>query len=73
MASFSQVIQSLPFKAHAMSDGTVVVGDLNAFMHYVETGLAYQDWQERCEVAAREREDFFRDNQHFWQQIVHHV
>ena len=73
MVSFPETMQFLPFKYHAISDDTVVIGDLNAFMQYVDTGLAYRDWQDRCEVAAREREDFFRDNQHFWHQIVHHV
>ncbi len=54
----------------ARSDATVVVGDLEAFASYIETGQAFQDWQTCCRIAAREREQFFIENQHLWHHIV---
>lgn len=36
---------SLPLELVAAPEETTVVGDIDAFMVYVESGQAYQDWQ----------------------------
>ncbi len=63
-------IRSLSHTLMAAPDATMVVGDLEAFSRYIETGQAFQDWQTCYRIAARERERFFIENQHLWHHIV---
>ncbi len=64
-------IWSLPPEFLTAPDETMVIGDLEAFSTYIETGQASQDWETCCRAAAREREAFFIANQHLWHHIVH--
>ena len=50
---------------------TNVIGDVDAFMVYLESGQAFQDWQEQLGSSARERELFFQKNRRFWQHIAY--
>jgi serine acetyltransferase len=38
---------------------TAVIGDVDAFIDYVESGQALRDWHERIAVAMRELEELF--------------
>jgi hypothetical protein len=42
---------------------TAVIGDLEAFMAYVESGQAWHDWQELCTTAHKEFERCFQNCQ----------
>ena len=71
MTTHLQGIWTLPPEFLVASDATMVVGDLDAFSAYIETGQAFEDWQACCQAAAREREAFFTANQHLWHHIIH--
>lgn len=43
---------------------TAVIGDLEAFMAYLESGQAWHDWQELCTTAHREFARCFQNRQH---------
>lgn len=49
---------------------TAVVGDLDAFMTYVETGQALQDWNALRQTACKELEWFLQSRNHTWRHIV---
>ena len=49
---------------------TAVVGDLDAFMHYLENGQALQDWHALCQTACKELEWFLQSRNHTWRHIV---
>lgn len=40
-------------------DDTVVIGDVDAFIEYVESGQAFDDWNTRIAVATKELEELF--------------
>ena len=40
---------------------TTVVGEVDAFMTYVESGRALKDWQERLDLRLREFDELFRN------------
>jgi hypothetical protein len=49
----------LPPELAELPDETAVVGDLDAFFQYVESGQALQDWNERIAQRAKELEELF--------------
>ena len=49
---------------------TAMVGDLDAFMSYVENGQALQDWQALRRTANQELEGFLQSRKHTWRHIV---
>jgi hypothetical protein len=40
-------------------DDTIVIGDVDAFIEYVESGQAFDDWNTRIAVATKELEELF--------------
>jgi hypothetical protein len=40
---------------------TAVVGDIDAFITYIESGRAQKDWQERLDLRLREFDELFRN------------
>ena len=59
-----------PIELQEVSADTTIVGDVDAFIDYVESGQALHDWQERRAGALKEIERFFRTNQRVWQYPV---
>jgi hypothetical protein len=53
-------------------DDTTVIGDLDAFMAYVESGQAWQDWCQLHAAAVKELDRFIRARSRSWQHIVCH-
>jgi hypothetical protein len=49
----------LPPELAELPDDTAVIGDLDAFMQYIESGQAFQDWNERIAQRAKELEELF--------------
>ena len=49
----------LPPELAETLEETTVVGDLDAFIAYLESGQALQDWNERIAQTARELEELF--------------
>lgn len=49
---------------------TTVVGDLDAFMNYLENGQALQDWYALRQTACKELEWFLQSRNHTWRHIV---
>jgi hypothetical protein len=40
-------------------DDTTVIGDIDAFIEYLESGQALRDWNERLAATLRELEEIF--------------
>jgi hypothetical protein len=51
-------------------EDTTVVGDIEAFIEYVENGQALQDWYERMAAMTAECEAFLTEHGHIWNHIV---
>ena len=49
----------LPPELAELSEDTTIIGDFDAFIEYVESGQALQDWNERIAQRARELEELF--------------
>jgi hypothetical protein len=49
----------LPPELAELSEDTTIIGDLDAFIEYVESGQALQDWNERIAQRVRELEELF--------------
>jgi hypothetical protein len=49
----------LPPELAELPDDTAVIGDLDAFIQYVESGQALQDWNERIAQRTKELEELF--------------
>ena len=49
----------LPPELAELSEDTAVVGDLDAFMEYIESGQAQQDWNERLAQRIKELAELF--------------
>jgi hypothetical protein len=60
----------LPTELIEASDETEVIGDIDAFIEYVESGQALRDWHDRLGVIAEEYEVFLREHSHVWSHIV---
>jgi hypothetical protein len=52
-------------------DDTTVLGDLDAFIAYVENGQALQDWRWLQAEAMKELNAFLRIHNHSWRHIVY--
>jgi hypothetical protein len=62
---------TLPMPLNDETDDTAVIGDLDAFMTYVESGRALQDWHALCKAAAKEMDDFLRTRNRYWRHVGH--
>ena len=40
-------------------EDTAIIGDIDAFVGYIESGQAEQDWNERIAIRLRELEELF--------------
>jgi hypothetical protein len=60
----------LPIELIEASDETAVVGDIDTFIEYVESGQALRDWHDRLDAIAEEYETFLREHSHVWSHIV---
>ena len=60
----------LPSELLDATDETTVVGDLEAFMVYLESGQAWQDWRRLHATAVQELEGFMQARSRSWGHIV---
>ena len=60
----------LPPELALASDETTVVGDIDAFIEYVESGQALRDWHERLAILTEECDAFLREHSHVWSHII---
>lgn len=49
----------LPPELEKLPEDTAIVGDIEAFMDYIESGQAMQDWNERLAQRLKELEELF--------------
>lgn len=49
----------LPLELLNESAETTVIGDVEAFIAYIESGQALRDWHARLEARLREMEELF--------------
>ena len=50
--------ESLPSELTAAEEDVAIVGDVDAFLRYVESGEALRDWQERRSQVQQEMEEW---------------
>ena len=60
----------LPVELAMAPEETTVVGDIEAFIEYLESGQALRDWQARFTAMAEECDAFLREHSHVWSHIV---
>jgi len=60
----------MPPELAIVSEDTAVVGDIDAFIEYVENGQALHDWHERLAVLTEECDAFLREHSHVWSHII---
>jgi hypothetical protein len=60
----------LPPELALASEETTVVGDIDAFIAYVESGQALRDWHERLALLTAECDAFLREHSHVWSHII---
>ena len=63
-------MSQLPLELTEESDHTTVIGDIDTFIEYVESGQALRDWHDRLTAIAEEYETFLREHSHVWSHIV---
>ncbi len=60
----------LPTELIEVPDETVIIGDIDMFIEYVENGQALRDWHDRLAAISEEYETFLREHSHVWSHIV---
>ena len=60
----------LPPEIALTLEETTIVGDIDAFIEYVENGQALRDWHERLAVLTEECDAFLREHSHVWSHII---
>jgi hypothetical protein len=60
----------MPAELAIALEETTVVGDVDAFIEYLENGQALRDWHERLAVQAEECDAFLHEHRHVWSHIV---
>ena len=60
----------LPVELAMAPEETTVVGDIDAFIEYLESGQSLSDWHERLTVLTAECDAFLREHSHVWSHIV---
>ena len=60
----------LPVELAMAPEETTVVGDIDAFIEYLESGQSLRDWHERLAVLTAECDAFLREHSHVWSHIV---
>ena len=60
----------LPAELAMAPEETTVVGDIDAFIEYLESGQSLRDWHERLAVLTAECDAFLREHSHVWSHIV---
>ena len=60
----------LPTELIIEPEDTTVVGDVDAFIAYVENGQALRDWHARLAALSEECDAFLCEHSHVWSHIV---
>jgi hypothetical protein len=66
----TQAMFYLPPELALASEETTIVGDIDTFIEYVESGQALRDWHERLAILAEECDTFLREHSHVWSHII---
>ena len=60
----------LPAELAITPEETTVVGDVDAFIEYLESGQSLRDSHERLAILTAECDAFLREHSHVWSHIV---
>jgi ATP-dependent helicase/DNAse subunit B len=60
----------MPIELCLEREETTVVGDIDAFIEYVENGKAKKDWYDRMAAREEERDAFLREHSQVWSHII---
>jgi hypothetical protein len=60
----------MPIELAIAPEETMIVGDIDAFMTYFESGQARSDWDERLAAQTEECDAFLREHSHVWSHII---
>ena len=60
----------LPQELQGLPEQTTVVGDIDAFIEYIERGQALRDWHERMAMLTKECDEFLLEHSNVWSHII---
>jgi len=60
----------LPAELAIEPEDTTIVGDIDTFIAYVESGQALHDWYERLAALTEECDAFLHEHSHVWSHII---
>ena len=60
----------LPPELRFVREETIVVGEIDDLIAYVERGQAEREWHERVAVLAEELDAFLREHRYVWSHII---
>jgi len=60
----------LPTELVNEPEDTAVVGDIDAFIAYIESGQALEDWNTRMAALNAEYDIFLKEHSHVWSHII---
>ncbi len=60
----------LPAELAIEPEDTTVIGDIEAFIAYLESGQALRDWHDRLAALSEECDAFLREHSHVWSHII---
>ena len=60
----------MPIELELERDQTTVVGDVDAFIKYLESGQAVRDWYDRIQALTEKCDFFLREHSQEWQHII---
>jgi len=63
-------MSALPVELAIIHEETTVVGDVDAFIDYLESGQALRDWDDRLAVQTEECDAFLYEHSHVWSHII---
>lgn len=61
---------AMPIELAIVPEDTTIVGDIDAFIDYVENGQALRDWHDRLAAQTEECDAFLREHSHVWSHII---
>lgn len=59
-------IKTIPY----VKEATAVIGDVDEFMEYVESGQSLKEWNEKILALTKEFDEYVKEHSHVWDHII---
>jgi hypothetical protein len=60
----------MPIELRMIDDETIVIGDVDAFIAYIENGQAQRDWHDRVAILSEECDAYLREHSYVFSHII---